>query len=602
MFNIKTVIEKCKTALPGYISTLKKMNISDLELNLIKKIILLYLKEYFKHNNNKFNRTRFNIDFLNTFLSKLVASELLGISSLRIHSIITDFINYFSLQNILLDPITKELSTDKKSKETSLINKFSKFYKSCLETKSSIKHSFIITLEQIGISKKEYDEYLKNNLNQSDPIYLDNLQKNAIKKFNKEIQTPSYYFSDKRDYILKNWFCYEFTIDLIRMLEDTFFDDDLLNTSDIILIENYVKFCFYLSARIMRIITNNSSATTFGSKDLILNELENYLTENLFLQENIIDTSKTEIKRNVYNFLKEMIKFCQGCPNHCLISSNEKCKMFEDPFYALDLSEEISTDQLLNKRKPPFPDIDYSKKEILAKTKTIYSNMLNNSENVCEGNFTQISVVDLKFLFDQYNKEFFSGLLEDLLDKEEKSELSFRISSRMTKSGGSTSKIVKQDQIIYKISISSYLLFQSFLNIKRTIRINGIICKDRLEALQRIFEHEIIHLLELLLYGDSNCSSDRFNTLAKKFFLHTDNKHQLITQEETAYFKFGLEVGDKVSFEYNNKTYIGIINRITKRATVLVKDNENSKHANKEGLLKFYIPLSILNKEIKKTP
>ena len=58
MFNIKTVIEKCKTALPGYISTLKKMNISDLELNLIKKIILLYLKEYFKHNNNKFNRTR----------------------------------------------------------------------------------------------------------------------------------------------------------------------------------------------------------------------------------------------------------------------------------------------------------------------------------------------------------------------------------------------------------------------------------------------------------------------------------------------------------------------------------------------------------------
>ena len=609
IFNLKIFIEKCKTVFPKYISTLKKNNIPAQELNLTKKVILLYLKEYFKHNNSKFSRTRFNIDFINIFLSNLASPELLGVSSLKIQSIIAYFLNYLTLQNVLHKSIAKEflkssnfnprLSTDKKSKETFSINKLSKFYKSCLDTKSSIKNSFIITLEQMGVSKKEYDGYLKNNLNQSDINYLAELQKDAIKRFNKEIQSPLYYFPDKRDYILKNWFCYEFTTNLIEMLEDYFFDDVILNTSDIILIENYIKFCFFLSVRITRtIITNNSpSTTTFFSKDLILKELENCLAGNLFLQENINNTSKTEIKHVVYSSLKEMIKFCHGCSNHCLFFPYDKCTMFEDPFYAMDLSEVISLNHMLNKKETPLPEIHYSQKEILAKTNKIYMNLLNYSERFSEGNFTEISVEDLKFLFEQYNKEFFSGLFEDLLNKEAKCKLVFRLSSRMTKSGGSTSKIIKKDQTIYKISVSSYLLFQSFSDIKRTIKISGITCKDRIEALQRIFEHELIHLLELLIKGDSSCSSDSFKILAKQIFLHTDNKHELITQEERAFLKFSIKVGDKVSFEYNTKKYIGIVDRITKRVTVLVKDKNNSKYANEEGFLKFYIPISMLNKE-----
>ncbi|GAH13327.1 unnamed protein product, partial [marine sediment metagenome] len=218
---------------------------------------------------------------------------------------------------------------------------------------------------------------------------------------------------------------------------------------------------------------------TFFSKDLILKELENYLDGNLFFQENNIDASKTEIINSVYSSLKQLLKFCQGCPNHCLIYPYDKCTMFEDPFYALDLSEEITSNYILDKKETPLPKIHYSQKEILAKTNKIYMNLLNYSDRVSESNFTKISVEDLKFLFEQYNKDFFSGLLEDLLNKEQKYKLIFRLSSRMTKSGGSTSKIIKKDQTIYKISISSYLLFQSFSDIKRKIKINGIICKDR---------------------------------------------------------------------------------------------------------------------------
>jgi len=602
--------------------SLRQNEMSKIKVEFFKECLFEFFEDYKKRIKTG-EMTPFNSNFINSYLSKELIKKHGDFSKTKIvdiQTIIKKLFHYLFLQNILeknryriiidnlynkttlkkkLDDYSKlknVVITDKNSKQTELFNKLSRFYKLCLTSKSFIKKSFAITLDEIGVSKKEYYEYLKRELEISEYDNLDALQEKLVKKFNKEIKSPLFYFRDKKEYILKNWFSYEFTTSLVGMLEEYFFDDDLSNTSDIILLENYVKLCFNLSVRIMHLITSKLPII-MSSKDLILKEIENTLDGNLFFRENNINASKTEIINSIYSSLKQLLKFCQRCPNNCLISPYGKCTMFENPFYALDLSEEISSNYLLNKRETLLPEIYYSQKEILIKTKRIYLNMLNRSENVSEGNFTKIFVEDLKFLFEQYNKDFFSRLLEELLNKEKKNKLIFRLSSRMTKSGGSTSKIIKKNQIIYKITISSYLLFQSFLDIKRTIKINGIICKDRLEALQRIFEHELIHLLELLIKGESNCSSDSFKILAKLFFHHTDNKHELITQEERAFLRFGAEVGDKVSFEYNKKTYIGIVDRITKRATVLVKDNEDSKYANKEGFLKFYIPISMLNKE-----
>ena len=72
-----------------------------------------------------------------------------------------------------------------------------------------------------------------------------------------------------------------------------------------------------------------------------------------------------------------MIKFCHNCSNLCLISPYNKCTMFEDPFYALDLSEEITSNYTLDKKETHLPEIHYSQKEILAKTNKIYMNLLN---------------------------------------------------------------------------------------------------------------------------------------------------------------------------------------------------------------------------------
>lgn len=105
-----------------------------------------------------------------------------------------------------------------------------------------------------------------------------------------------------------------------------------------------------------------------------------------------------------------------------------------------------------------FPDMNYSHKEIFKKSKEIYDFILKKYKNISEGNFTIISRLDLKLLFEQYDEKFFSGYLREILRRRDDSQLIFRLSSRMTKSGGITYIIKKDNKITYKISISSYLL------------------------------------------------------------------------------------------------------------------------------------------------
>ena len=63
------------------------------------------------------------------------------------------------------------------------------------------------------------------------------------------------------------------------------------------------------------------------------------------------------------------------------------------------------------------------------------------------------------------------------------------------------------------------------------MRVNGLLCRDRTEALQRVFEHELLHLLEMLIWARSSCSAARFRGLAWNYFGHTATKHDLITQD-----------------------------------------------------------------------
>ena len=85
--------------------------------------------------------------------------------------------------------------------------------------------------------------------------------------------------------------------------------------------------------------------------------------------------------------------------------------------------------------------------------------------------------------------------------------------------------------------------------------------------------------------------------MANNIFRHTDVTHQLITQKEIAEKKMNLKIGNFVTFEFDNKNYIGEITNITKRTTVMVRDRKG-KFLDEKGrhYLKFYIPIKLLRK------
>ena len=245
----------------------------------------------------------------------------------------------------------------------------------------------------------------------------------------------------------------------------------------------------------------------------------------------------------------------------------------------------------------------YSVEEVTARTRTIYETVLRQSPRITTGNFTAAGASDLALMFELYDEQFFQGGLNRLV-RASAAPLSFQLSPRLTRSAGLTKRYsprTKRGQPTppasrYEIALSSTLLFQTFRDVERTVRVNGVVCRDRLEAAQRVFEHELLHLLEMLVWMKSSCDADRYKTLAWNYFSHTLTRHDLVTQRERARAKFDVQVGARVAFTFEGTRRVGVVNRITRRATVLVESDRGTPYSDGKKYLKFYIPLPMLEK------
>ena len=238
-----------------------------------------------------------------------------------------------------------------------------------------------------------------------------------------------------------------------------------------------------------------------------------------------------------------------------------------------------------------------AEEEIRQRTRAIYRRMISASPRIDTNDFSSLAAADLEMLFQAYDRWFFDGCLAAVLD-EEGSSIAFRVSSRMTRAGGKTSHLRPAgggDR--FTISISSALLFQTFGRVQRTVRVAGLVCADRLETLQLIFEHELIHLLEMLLWERSKCSTARFGDLARGRFGHTANSHELVTQVEVAREVHGIKPGDRVSFTCEGLRLSGTVNRIVRRATVLVEDRRGQRYSDGKRYAKYYVPLADLSRD-----
>jgi hypothetical protein len=79
-------------------------------------------------------------------------------------------------------------------------------------------------------------------------------------------------------------------------------------------------------------------------------------------------------------------------------------------------------------------------------------------------------------------------------------------------------------------------------------------------------------------------------------FGHTQHTHELITPREKAWTKYRIRPGDQVRFRFDGHHYTGIVNRITKRATILVEDPRGPRYSDGRHYRKFYVPIQILEK------
>ena len=223
--------------------------------------------------------------------------------------------------------------------------------------------------------------------------------------------------------------------------------------------------------------------------------------------------------------------------------------------------------------------------------------VLSKSKVMRNDNFQVTSGTDLQRMAELYDEKFFDG---HSLAVARSHGIEFRWSKRMTSNGGKTVRYVQAGRngtahsSRYEIVLSATLLFQTFGDLQRPVRVTGLLCNNRLQAMQRILEHEMIHLIEMLVWDDSCCSAPRFQTIAGRLFGHTEHKHNLITQQERASEKFNVRVGSKVQFSFDGIRYFGIVNRITRRATVLVIDPQGQLYGDGKRYRKFYVPLSHL--------
>ncbi len=266
--------------------------------------------------------------------------------------------------------------------------------------------------------------------------------------------------------------------------------------------------------------------------------------------------------------------------------------------------------------------------------------ILDQSLTISQRNFRCLANHDIQLLMQLYDQQFFDGMCQQTM-LENRDVIHFRVSNRMTSVGGKTTVEMTQSNLAkcnrtagkpnltpprkFEIAISAILLFGTTFETSAgssterladvqspnaqanfqiagqpdsssRVRVAGLSCVDRLDALLRIFEHELLHLIEFLVWHDSSCSARRFREIAFRLFGHRQSNHQLFTPREAAELSQGIAVGDYVGFCHAGHQYMGYVNHIHRRATVLVPHQKGVRYVDGKRYAKFYVPLRQLQR------
>ncbi len=172
-----------------------------------------------------------------------------------------------------------------------------------------------------------------------------------------------------------------------------------------------------------------------------------------------------------------------------------------------------------------------------------------------------------------------------------------KLSDRLTRSGGITKHIRHRGgEVSFEIIIAQSMLLERFCDGSHPVSVAGLECGTRVDALQRIVEHELIHLLEFLCWETSSCSKPRFQEIAARLFLHRAHTHTLMTSRVQA-ANLGIRRGSLVMFYFKGQPLLGRVARVSRRATVLVEDAKGARYTDGRRYAKYSVALGALTAE-----
>ncbi len=223
--------------------------------------------------------------------------------------------------------------------------------------------------------------------------------------------------------------------------------------------------------------------------------------------------------------------------------------------------------------------------------------LFEKSTNIKTENFDKISDKDLYILFELYDEIFLKKWFKQNFEGKIKLILSRQLKSAAgnTRTKKNIAQIQNEDlEFEVKISLNHLVNFDK---INRCKYVGGIEVFSKLDSMMLVFEHELCHVIEFIIFKKSSCKKKPFKELIYNLFGQTESTHKLVSANEINVREFGLRLGDKVKFQYNDKCINGFIQRINKRATVMSLDKQGS-YIDKLGKTykKFYVPLESLIK------
>lgn len=243
-------------------------------------------------------------------------------------------------------------------------------------------------------------------------------------------------------------------------------------------------------------------------------------------------------------------------------------------------------------------NLKYDLNTITNKREQIRIKLYEQSRTVKSVDFTKISDSDLYILYNLYDDIFLNSWFKHNF----KGKIKFTLSRQLTRAAGNTKTIkniaiIKPEDVEFEIKISINHL-TNFDKTDRDKYVGGIKVTNKLDSLMLVFEHELCHVIEFLIYKKSNCSKETFKNLIYNLFGQSESTHKLVSRSEANYHEYGLLIGDKVTFEYSGQILNGIITKINKRAIVM-SPSHYGKYVDKSGqhYTKYYIPLNCLAKK-----